>query len=160
MEGIDIKQIGFDFDGVIVKLPYPLQRISNRLPWWLSGALNFLIGQPDEEILGIVRKLKEKGYKIIIITSRPNFLKRRLREFFEKSLNSLNYDKTPCLEIICTGPIKRKLKKLKVMKEKGIQFLIDDDGGCRFFLKRNSVLAFSPESFNRLLLKNLGLEGS
>ncbi|UZE93108.1 MAG: hypothetical protein IB617_03035 [Candidatus Nealsonbacteria bacterium] len=133
MKENNIQKISIDFHNTIKILPGDFERIfHNKLPSWFCGLLTWVIGRPNQKIIKILRELvneKKKDCEITILTSTPKFWERRLKKW-------LSRHDVPFTEIICTGPIKRKLKKLKAIKEKRIQLSIDDDLDS----------AFSPEN--------------
>jgi hypothetical protein len=139
-------EIYCDCDGVLNFLPPKMHRILKKLPVPISGILFFITGYPNKKIIRILRRFRKKGHKIIIITSRPKFLKKRLEKWLFKN-------KIPYNQLICTGPFRRKLKKKEIVADRKISIGIDDE--VNFW--KGIISVFSPDN---PFLDKLGAQGS
>jgi len=73
-----------------------------------------------------------------------------MRYFQKKSERWLKKSEIPYDEIICVGPFFRRTKKFKVLKEEGVDVLIDDDTVLRHYLRRRAFVSLPPEKFIQL----------
>ncbi len=129
MEEIE-EEIAFDCDGVLLKLP----GIFKKFPYFLRAILSFFIGYPDEEFLKAIKKREN----ILVVTARPNFLKKKLKTVLESFLEDSS------VQIIFTGGNKNKIK---VLIKIGIKTYIEDNKNLRKILNKCGILALSPNKF-------------
>jgi len=140
----EIKKIGFDFDGTFTYCNQELKRTleSLRIPWSIINLL-FINSRPNKRLIKALKKI-QRDYKIVIISSRPTFLRKKIENFLvTQGLQEI--------EIICTGWLRRKNRKLKALKETGINVYIDNEKDIREFLKENLISTFSPLAFCKLV---------
>ncbi len=135
-----------DCDGTLNKLPKKvpklLRRILKGLPEPLYGFFTFLLrGEPRKEVIGTLRKIKEEGSKIIIITARFKILEGGLKSW-------LKDNEIPYTELICTGPFRRIRKKLKIIEEKGIGTGMDNE---IIIGKKGNIEIIYPDNHRKLL---------
>lgn len=135
-----------DCDGTLNKLPKKVpklvRRILKRLPEPLYGFFTFLLrGEPRKEVIETLRKIKEEGSKIIIITARLKFSEGRLKSW-------LRDNRIPFTELICTGPFRRIRKKLKIIEKKGIRTGMDNE---IVIGKKGDIEIISPDNHRKLL---------
>lgn len=135
MQNIE-KYIITDLDGTIT--PLGLNNQKRSPPWWLWSLLIpfVLMLRPKKSVIKKMQLLEARGYKFIIVTSRPvqftNFTK-RLLAFYH----------VPFENVFCVGYGKgTNERKLKVIREQKAEIVfVDSNKRIVEFMKRNSVNA-------------------
>jgi len=141
----EIETIALDFDGTFTYCNQGLKRTleSLRIPWSIINLL-FINSRPNKKLIKALKKI-QKDYKVVIISSRPTFLRKKIENF-------LVTEGLQEIEIICTGWLRRKSRKLEALKKSGISVYIDNEKDIRDFLKKNLISTFSPLTFCRMVL--------
>lgn len=144
------KKIGIDFDGTLTRCNQRAIKTLEflRLPWSIINLL-FIYSSPNKEVVKALKKIQHQ-HQIMIISSRPRFLRGKIERFLERQgLNKV--------DIVCTGWLERKKRKLKILKETGIKVYIDNEKDIRTFLADNMIVTLSPVSFCRRIAKRASL---
>lgn len=125
--------IAVDLDGFLTNFG-PTGRIKLPKFCYYLFLLVFSPG-PNEDNLMRVRKLKRAGYRIVILSARPEIT----RELTEKWLkrHDLDVDK-----IILVGPGKVKDKKLSVLLKRGIDYYFGDSVVTVRYLKNKGIITY------------------
>ncbi len=79
--------------------------------------------------------MEKKGYKIVLISARPEILRKTTERWLFVNGISVN-------EIVLVGSEKIKEKKLEALKRRGIAIYYDDDLKTVNFLRQNGINAF------------------
>ena len=95
----------------------------------------FFSPRPNEDNLIKVRKLKEAGYRIIILSARPEITRKLTEKWLERQ--NLEVD-----EIILVGPGEVKDKKLSVLLKRGIDYYFGDSIVTVRYLKRKGIITY------------------
>ncbi len=135
--GAGLKVIGIDLHGTIT--PHSLYNPDVKLPWWLFWILVPLIrlSKPRKEVVEKMQLMEGQGYRFIVVTATPN-------QFFWFTKRLLKSHHVPFEDLSCVDPGKgTNERKLKVIKEKGMEIYIDSDNHVLRFMERNSVKAVS-----------------
>lgn len=130
-----MRVIGFDLDGIVTRVG--LYNPSIRLPWWLFYLLVPLVSslKPDDAMIKKMQILRQKGYKIIIVTARP-------AQLAEKTERWLVKHHVPFDSLYCVGFGKgTEERKFEVIRDREMELFIDNDDRFVDFLKRKSVNA-------------------
>ena len=125
--------IAVDLDGFLTTHG-PTGRL--RLPDFLYFLFLFIFRpNPNEDNLIKVKELKRAGYKIVILSARPEMT----RELTEKWLkrHDLNVD-----EIILVGPGNVQRKKFSVLNEREIDYYFGDSGITISYLKERGIFTY------------------
>jgi uncharacterized HAD superfamily protein len=130
--------IGVDLDGTITNNNW--YKGKTKLPWWfIALGLEFLepFVWPRKEIVDNLRNRAElNNDKIIIISLRPKELEYLTRRVL------LKY-KIPFHQLHLVGVGKGgEERKLKIIKNIGIEYYFDDDLDTVTFLRRNGIKAY------------------
>ncbi|MFQ6049501.1 MAG: hypothetical protein ACE5J0_00440 [Candidatus Paceibacterales bacterium] len=115
-----LRKIGFDLDGTITCLPYWIHGL-NKLKWpWFLYLIPSALGVVNRKTVELIRRLKKKGYEIIIISARPD----KMTKFTSRWLKRKNipYDK-----LFCVGGQEKEalFKKIKIVKKERIKAFVD-----------------------------------
>ena len=129
-------KIGIDLDGVISTFKFLNPSI--KLPQWFYLPLSFLcfLLPPNFTKRKILQLLSENN-EIIVVSARPKWF-----EFSTKLW--LKFWRIPVDSVHCVGFGKgTKERKLKVLREEGINVFIEDDKRIIQFLSRHSIQVLS-----------------
>ena len=133
-----MKTIGIDLDGTITPYGFCNPGVM-KLPWWLFFFLVpfVLLFRPKKSVIEKMRLARERGCRILIITSRPN-------QFFRFTEKLLLFYRVPFDDLFCVGFGKgSNERKLEVILREKAEAFVDSNRGVLKFMKEHSVLAFS-----------------
>lgn len=128
-----------DLDGPIYPISLVSCNPSIRLPWPLFFLLVpiILFLKPDAQVVKKMQALEDQGCLILIVSATPKQFR-----WLRKLLLKLHH--VPFKSCFCIGGGKgTKERKLKVIREEGIEIFIDDDNRVLNFLRSNSIKAIS-----------------
>ncbi len=129
------KTIGIDLDGFLTRLTVNTNfKIPDVVYFLALNFLSFFLGKRDENIVK-VNFWKKKGYKIVLISARPEILRKTTERWLLVNGISVN-------EIVLVGSGEIKEKKLEALKKRGIAIYYDDNLKTVNFLRQNGINAF------------------
>jgi uncharacterized HAD superfamily protein len=126
------KKTAIDMDGF-------LTTTSVKGTYWIPAflclfVLKFFKPKPRVEKITWLWQLKKQGRKIIILSARPE----RTREVTKRWLKK---NKVPFNQLILVGPGKIKKKKLKELRDNGIEYYFGDNPKMIDFLNKKGIEA-------------------
>ncbi len=128
---------GCDIDGVLTSVPF---KCKLNLPWWLFICLYFI--KANKDMVQMLRKWKDSQDKIILISARPERLRRLTESWLKK--HNIPYD-----QLFLIGLEKGvKHRKLKVIKEQKTKMFIEDNQEIIEHLVVNEVNVLDFSSFS------------
>ena len=124
-------KIGVDLDGTLTNFKSYKGRVN--LPWW-TGIWLFLL-KPNKKMVEILKKWEGQGHEIIIISGRPQRLEDSTKRWLKKY--QIPFKRVILVEL-GDGIEKRKLR---VIRQLGIEMFVDDDLWTVKFLVQNGIKA-------------------